>query len=103
MKPKLTIAKLREEAKLFCIAESKIKNTEFEKVMDYWVSDEGYGHSLMIHFINLFYSVNKISPETIGEYLNTAPENITYRLTRHENLMFPTTVNSLINKIDLLI
>lgn len=81
----------------------KIKNTEFEKVMDYWVSDEGYGHSLMIHFINLFYSVYKISPESIGEYLNTAPENITYRLTKYENLFFPTTVNSLINKIDLLI
>ena len=88
---------------LFNVFIEKIKDTEFEKVMDYWISNEGYGHSLMIHFINLFYSVNKISPESIGEYLNTAPENITYRLTIHENLMFPTTVNSLINKIDLLI
>ena len=39
---------------LFNVFIEKIKDTEFEKVMDYWISDEGYGHSLMIHFINLF-------------------------------------------------
>ena len=34
MKPKLTIEKLRAEAKLFCIAESKIKNTELFEITD---------------------------------------------------------------------
>ena len=34
MKPKLTIEKLRAEAKLLCIAESKIKNTELFGITD---------------------------------------------------------------------
>ena len=34
MKPKLTIEKLRAEAKLFCIAESKIKNSELYGITD---------------------------------------------------------------------
>ncbi len=34
MKPKLTITLLREEAKLFCISESKIKNSELYGITD---------------------------------------------------------------------
>ena len=34
MKPKLTIEKLRAEAKLFCITESKIKNSELYGITD---------------------------------------------------------------------
>lgn len=34
MKPKLTIEKLRVEAKLFCIAESRIKNAELYGITD---------------------------------------------------------------------
>lgn len=34
MKPKLTKEKLRAEAKLFCIAESKIKNSELYGITD---------------------------------------------------------------------
>ena len=34
MKPKLTIEKLRAEAKLFCLTESKIKNKDLFEITD---------------------------------------------------------------------
>ena len=80
-----------------------IKDTEFEKIIQLWISDDGYGHSLLLHFIDLFYPITNITVDSLGEYFKTAPENITARIKGHERWNYPYTVNSLIEKLNILI
>lgn len=77
-----------------------VKDTEFEKILQHWLSDNGYGHSLMLHFIELFYPPNKITTESLGRFLNAPPSDIEARFRAHENWTYPQTANRVINRVN---
>lgn len=78
----------------------EVKDTEFEKIFKHWLSDDGYGHSLMLHFIELFYPLSKITTESLGKFFNTDPSNIEARFRDRDNWNYPHTANKLINAIN---
>lgn len=87
----------------FHIFLESIKGKEFDKILQLWRSDDGYGHSLYLHFINLFYPIGKITIESLCHLLNSTPENISSRFNHYDHWNFPQTTNSLIDKIEILI
>ena len=77
-----------------------VKDTEFEKIFKHWLSDDGYGHSLMLHFIELFYPLSKITIDSLGKFFNTDPSNMEARFRDRDNWNYPHTANKLINAIN---
>ena len=80
-----------------------VKGAGFEKVLNLWLSDDGYGHSLLLHFIVLFYPISKITTESLAEYFHLPPDEITARFSRRESFNYPDTCNSLIDKVNKLL
>ena len=80
-----------------------IKGQEFEHIFQLWLSDDGYGYGLLLHFIDLFYPVKKITIDSLAEYFKTDPTNITSRLNDHERWNFPSTINSIVDRVSAII
>ena len=103
-------ADLEYKEKEISLSESKfndflniITGTNFEKILNYWIGDYGYGHRLILHFINLFSRVENISLESLSKYLKTTPTDVASILNGYEGFRFPHTLNCLIEKINLII
>ena len=77
-----------------------IKGDNFEKILDLWRSDDGYGYSLLLHFIDLFYPIGKITTDSLSEYFKTTPDEIVARIKDRVRWNCPDTVNTLIDKLN---
>ncbi len=80
-----------------------IKGDNFEKILDLWRSDVGYGYSLLLHFIDLFYPIGKITTDSLSEYFKTTPDEIVARIKDRERWNYPDTVNTLIDKLNMIL
>lgn len=80
-----------------------IKGTEFEKVIKLWISDNGYGYFFLLHFINLFYPIEQITAQSLGEFFFAEPDSVVSRLNGSDRFDYPSDANQLIKKINMLI
>ncbi len=80
-----------------------IKGTEFEKVIKLWISDNGYGYFLLLHFINLFYPIEQITAQSLGEFFFAEPDSVASRLNGCDRFDYPRAANQLIKKLNALI
>lgn len=81
----------------------QIKGSEFEKIIQFWLSDNGNGLSLLLHFINLFYPIGKISPDSLSNYCKSTPSDIIAWQQNDESWVYPHTANRIIDNVNLLV
>lgn len=80
-----------------------VENTSFQNILNVLLSDN-YGQCFMLHFINTFYPVRKITIESLSSYINREEDVTQSIINSYGDRMsgYPDMINDVINKLKIL-
>ena len=80
-----------------------IKNTKIEELIKFLQSNN-YGQSFILHLINAFCPIRKISTESLAEYIKSDSSRVDAIINDFQTKMayYPDTINKLIKKLQIL-